>query len=286
MKVMSSAVPKVAAIDSSASSPDSGRSGIGDAIDLDIVGTTSPGHPRYGASKSLPAREWTRVQPASKVVRMTITTLSRTHIANGALAEYDAFADLVEGLTDKQWNAAARCDGWQVRDVAGHVVGLAEDTAAGVPGSRNADEEAASLRHETPVGAAARLRAAVMSVRALLDAIDDDAWAGPSGVPDLTLGDGVLTLWYDTYVHADDIRDAIGDASERGAGLDAAICYLAQQLTTRGWGPATLALHETGRYEIGDGGPEITGDALQFMLVATGRADASTMGLDPGVNIY
>jgi uncharacterized protein (TIGR03083 family) len=217
---------------------------------------------------------------------MTITTHSRTHIANGSLAEYDAFADLVEALTEDQWNAAARCDGWQVRDVAGHVVGLAEDTAAGVPGSRTADEEAASVRHETPAGAAARLRAAVASFRALLDVIDDDAWAGPSGVPDLTLGDGVLTLWYDTYVHADDIRDAIGVTSERGAGLDATVCYVAKELSTRGWGPATLALDGTGRYDVGAGGPEITGDALQFVLVATGRADASTMGLDAGVSIY
>jgi uncharacterized protein (TIGR03083 family) len=217
---------------------------------------------------------------------MTITTLPRTHVANGSLAEYDAFAELVEGLSDDQWTAAARCEGGQVRDVAGHVVGLAEDTAAGVPGSRTADEEAASVRHEAPAGAAARLRAAVASLRALLDVIDDDAWAGPSGVPDLTLGDGVLTLWYDTYVHGDDIRDAIGAVPERGAGLDATICYLAKELTTRGWGPATLALDGTGRYDVGAGGPEITGDAVQFMLVATGRADASTMGLDPGVSIY
>lgn len=72
--------------------------------------------------------------------------------------------------------------------------------------------------------------------------IDDDAWAGPSGVPDLTLGEGVLTLWYDTYVHADDIRVALGQESERGDGLDATIAYLAKQLTAKNWGPATLAL--------------------------------------------
>ena len=27
-------------------------------------------------------------------------------------------------------------------------------------------------------------------------------------------------------------------------------------------------------------------DEMQFVLVATGRADASTLGLDPAVNIY
>jgi uncharacterized protein (TIGR03083 family) len=170
--------------------------------------------------------------------------------------------------------------------VAGHVIGLAEDTAAGVPGSRNSEEEAASVRHESPAGAAARLRAATATLQSLVDAIDDDAWNGPSGVPDLTLGQGVLTLWYDTYVHADDIRAAVARESERGDGLDATIAYLAGQLTARSWGPATLVLEGAGRYEVGGGGKEITGDALQFALVATGRAEAATTGLGPDVNIY
>lgn len=217
---------------------------------------------------------------------MTTTTLSRTHISNGCLAEYDTLAALVEGLDEKQWNAPARCTGWRARDVAGHVVGLAEDTVAGVPGSRNADEEAASVRHESPAGAAARLRIAVASLRALVDAVDDDAWNGPSGLPDLTLGEGVLTLWFDTYIHADDIRAAVGQDPQRGDGLDATIAYLARQLTAKGWGPATLALDGVGRYEVGGGGSEITGDAMQFALVATGRAAAAAMGLDPGVSIY
>jgi uncharacterized protein (TIGR03083 family) len=217
---------------------------------------------------------------------MTTITLTRPHVSQGCLAEYETFASLIESLTEAEWNAAARCRGWQTRDVAGHVVGLAEDTAAGVPGSRNADEEAASVRHESPAGAAARLRAATASLRALFDVIDDDAWNGPIGVPDLTLGDGVLTLWYDTYVHADDIRAATGRESERGDGLDATIAYLAQELTTRGWGPATLSLDGAGRHDVGGGGDEITGDALQFMLVATGRAEPATMGLEPGVSIY
>ena len=193
--------------------------------------------------------------------------LSRTHVSTGCLSEYEAFAALIEGLNDKQWNADTRCAGWQARDVAGHVIGLA-------------------VRHESPAGAAARLRAATATLRALVDAIDDDVWNGPSGVPDLTLGEGVLTLWYDTYVHADDIRAAIGRTSERGPGLDATIAYLAGQLTAKHWGPATLALDEVSRHDVSGGGPEITGDALQFALVATGRADASTIGLDGDVSIY
>jgi hypothetical protein len=37
---------------------------------------------------------------------------------------------------------------------------------------------------------------------------------------------------------------------------------------------------------VSGGGGEISGDALQFVLVATGRAEPETIGLQPGVSIY
>jgi uncharacterized protein (TIGR03083 family) len=216
----------------------------------------------------------------------TTTALPRSYVANGVLKEYEAFAALVESLDDSEWRTPSRCAGFEARDVAGHVIGLAEDVAAGKPGSRNAEQEAASVREDTPAHAAARLRGALVTISALAEGADDEMWNGPSGVPDLTLGEGVLTLWYDAYVHADDIRAAAGRPSERGDGLHASVAYLAAALTKRGWGPATLALDGLPRYDVGAGGREVTGDPLQFVLIATGRADASTLGLEPTVNIY
>src|SRR6478752_9054034 len=205
--------------------------------------------------------------------------LVRTDVARGVLDEYESFAALVESLDAKAWEAPTRCTGFEVRDVAGHVIGLAEDVVRGVPGSRNAEEEAASVRGDSPAQAAARLRAVIEALRPLLDALDDDMWNGPSGVPDLTFGRGVLTLWYDAFVHADDIRAAIGRSSERGSGLAASVEYLAGELTARGWGPATLALDGLPRYDVGAGGREVSGDPMQFVLVATGRAAPATLGL-------
>jgi uncharacterized protein (TIGR03083 family) len=212
--------------------------------------------------------------------------LVRTDVARGVLDEYESFASLTESLDAKAWDAPTRCTGFHVRDVAGHVIGLAEDVAKGVPGSRNAEEEAASVRGDTPVQAAARLRAVIEALRPLLDALDDDMWNGPSGVPDLTFGRGVLTLWYDAFVHADDIRAALGRANVSGPGLAASVEYLAGELTSRGWGPATLALDGLPHYDVNGGGREISGDPMQFVLVATGRAEPETMGLEPGVSIY
>jgi uncharacterized protein (TIGR03083 family) len=216
----------------------------------------------------------------------TTTTLSRTFVGNGLVQEYEAFASLVESVNDEEWRTPSRCAGFEVRDVAGHVIGLAEDVVAGRPGSRNAEEEAASVRGDAPLTAAARLRTALTSIRALVDAADDGMWDGPSGVPDLTLGDGVLLLWYDAYVHGDDIRAAIGRPSARGEGLHASVAYLAGELTKRGWQAATLALDSVPRYDVSGGGPAVTGDALAFVLAATGRTDPAPLGLDPTVNIY
>jgi uncharacterized protein (TIGR03083 family) len=54
-----------------------------------------------------------------------------------------ATADLLEGLTDEQWRHPSLCDGWTVRDVAGHLtlqqmgLGAAMVTGMRHPGSLN-----------------------------------------------------------------------------------------------------------------------------------------------------
>ena len=84
----------------------------------------------------------------------------------------------------------------------------------------------------------------------------------------------------------DDVRAALYIEHARGTTLTFAVAVLAVSLTRNGWGPATLALDDTPSIDIGAGGPKITGDPYQFVLAATGRADAATLGLDPSVNIY
>jgi uncharacterized protein (TIGR03083 family) len=219
---------------------------------------------------------------------MTGMTASRANsdLANGALGAYEEFAQLIAGLDGTAWQTHTRCTDWEVRDVAGHVVGLAHDAATGVPGSRNADEQAAALRDHSPTELAEQLRATVATLRSLIDVLDDAAWSGPSGVPDRTLAQGVQGLWFDTYVHRDDIAAALGVDADRGPGLAGSVAYLAFLLTGRGWGPATLALDGLPQHDIGAGGPKVEGDPHQFVLVASGRAEPATMALDATVNVY
>ncbi len=46
-----------------------------------------------------------------------------------AAVEYDRVIDLLEGLTPEKWSAPTDCPGWSVRDVAGHLLGMAQMAA-------------------------------------------------------------------------------------------------------------------------------------------------------------
>jgi hypothetical protein len=52
------------------------------------------------------------------------------------------------------------------------------------------------------------------------------------------------------------------------------------------WESATLAFDGLPEFPVSGGGRRIDGDALQFVLVATGREDPASLGLDASVNLY
>jgi len=213
--------------------------------------------------------------------------LTREQILQGTMDEWELFAELVAGLDDAQWSAPSRCQGWQARDVAAHVYGTAHDVLAGTVGQRTPEEEAAAHRHLSPRELAAELRATVAGLRPLIDSLDDAAWASPSPLPEVTIGEGVLALCYDTWIHADDIRAAAGLPSVCGAGLLSAVDHVVQVLTKRAWGPARLALQGLPELVVGQAnGRVVSADPYRFVMVATGRADSAELGLEPSVNIY
>jgi uncharacterized protein (TIGR03083 family) len=209
------------------------------------------------------------------------------------ITEYGEFADLLDSLSAEQWETGSRCSGWRVADVAAHVVGQLSDVAAfrldglGTPEvvSRQADERRGSAAGEL----ADELRGATKTAAELAQGFDDDDYAaeGPQGNGQ-TLGFGLESLWFDTYLHADDIRAAFGQSNTSKAGLAPSVSHIAQILSDRQWSPATIRLTGMEEFLVGRGDEEkvITGDPLQFIQVSTGRADPATMGLDPTVNIF
>ena len=217
--------------------------------------------------------------------------LPRTEVVEGYTNELSTFEELVRTLDDRQATTPTRCEGWTVSDVVAHVAGTLAAVTAGdfddFGTQAGVDRRVAERRGRSLGELADELETLQKAGSDILATFDDSLWAGPAP-RDLapTLGDGVEALWYDTYVHAEDIRAAVGLPPERGPGLRASVSHLAVLLTQKGWGPATLELDGLEPFPVGDGGPAVKGDPLTFVLAATGRADPALAGLDASVNVY
>jgi len=218
-------------------------------------------------------------------------TLSRTDVVPGLVAELDAFGELIGPLDAASWESSTRCEGWAVCDVSAHVIGSIADVVSGqLEGLGSAEvtaREVAERKGRSPEELVQELTAVTKLAADLAAVFDDAAWESPGpGGYDGTLGQGVEALWYDTYLHAEDIRAALGMPSARGSGLRASVHHVAFELGKLGWGPATLAFDGMEEVAVGAGGAKRTGDAMEFVLVSTGRADASVLGPDGPIDIY
>jgi uncharacterized protein (TIGR03083 family) len=220
--------------------------------------------------------------------------LTRTDTSEGFVNELRAFEGLIRPLTDAEWNAPSRCAGWSVGDVAAHLTGTLADIAAGRLDDLGSPEVTArqvdERRGNTPGELADELAGVTKIAEDLLAGFDDDAWVGPSpGTYDGTLGQAIEALWYDAFLHADDIRVALGRPSDvgDGGGVRVAVKHLTEILDKDGWGSATVALDGIEEFLIGGGSSEkITGDPMRFILAATGRINPADIGLDETVNVY
>lgn len=217
--------------------------------------------------------------------------LPRETVVTGLTDEMTGFEALIRSMSPDEWSTPTRCAGWKVADVAAHVVGTAADIAAGrleqLTAPDSPERQVRERAGRSPEELADELLNTLKALTDIAAGLDDAAWAGPPpvAVPG-TLGMAVEGIWYDAYVHADDIRDALGRPSERGPGLRAAVSHIVDLLDDRGWGPATLKLDGLDPIEIRGGGPVVRGNPLMFVLVATGRAHPIELGLDQTVNLY
>jgi uncharacterized protein (TIGR03083 family) len=219
-------------------------------------------------------------------------TLPRGVVTDGMIAEYGAFADLVGSLTAEEWKRPSRCEGWRVADVAAHVAGILDDVAhlrlEGVGTPEATARQVEERRGLTPAEVAEEIRRNTKLAIDLAATFDDDAWNGPAPAGLVhTVGFGVEGLWYDTYVHREDVAAAVGRPAVRDPeGLHASVSHLAQLLEDKGWGPAVLALDGVEEFTVGEGGRRVEGNPLEFVLAATGRSDPAALGLDADVNVY
>jgi len=217
---------------------------------------------------------------------MTRPQPDRHRTISGLVDEYRSFAQLIGALSDADWARETRCTGWEVRDIAAHVVGQAIDTVSGTIGSRAPDDQAAALRSESPTVLAEQLHTALTSLAQLATVIDDAAWSAPNPAPGLTLGQGVHALQQDAYVHGDDIRDAVGLPFDAGPGLHASLDFVLGALLRDDTARAEPAVARILAVPA-DHFTQQTGLAAHdFLLAATGRRDPTPLRLPENVNIF
>jgi uncharacterized protein (TIGR03083 family) len=220
-------------------------------------------------------------------------TLARSVVVPGMITEYGVFAELLDGLTVEQWEAESRCENWRVADVAAHVVGQLTDVTAlrldGLGTPEVTARQVAERRGRTAADLAEELRATTKAATDLVDAFDEDAFnaEGPQGNGQ-TLGYGLEALWFDTFLHGDDILAAVGRSTTAREAHAPSVSHISDTLSQEGAAPATITLTGLDEFLVsgGDSNRIIKGDPMQFILVATGRADPASMGLEPEINIY
>jgi uncharacterized protein (TIGR03083 family) len=201
--------------------------------------------------------------------------LPRSQVSDGLVAELGRFEELLRSITPDEWVRPSPCDGWDVGDVARHVVGSMADVVAGNLDGLGTPEvtarEVAERRGRTADELADECAEVAKGTAGLLPLFDDTAWTATApGGYDGTLADGVEALWYDTWMHGLDIRTALGRHADMNDSVAGVMSHLAFELAKRGWHGAIPNASSP--------------DAIEFVLKATGRAANDGAG-DP-INVY
>jgi uncharacterized protein (TIGR03083 family) len=214
-------------------------------------------------------------------------TLTRAETIEGLEGEWSTLETFLRTLSEKDMERPTRCEGWTVRNVAAHLVGTVVDIAAGTIGTTTGREHVDERAAHTLARLADELHDGAEVAMKVLRAIDDHYWAQPSPFAGLTTRQGVEALWLESFLHEDDIRDALGKPGRAGGrALEISLRHVAEEMGRNGWDKTTLELDGVPKIAIGPGGTPITGDPKQFLLAATGRIPPEAIGLDSKVNIY
>lgn len=176
-----------------------------------------------------------------------------------------SLADLLERLSDEQWESPSLCDGWRVRDVAAHLsmVALPPSPAAMLSEAVRARGNFHRLNHDMAVRAARR---PVTDIAAALRQHADSR-----RLPVVTNYRNVL---FDVLVHGQDIALALG--MDRPMPTRAAVAG-AERVWTMGW-PFWAQRRLRGIRLVADdadwaagSGVEARGPVSALLLVLTGR---------------
>jgi uncharacterized protein (TIGR03083 family) len=221
-----------------------------------------------------------------------------------AAAEYERVSQLFDALSSAQWAAPTNCPPWDVRQMAGHVLGMAEMAASLLEqrrqlraATRRGGEFVDALcavqveKHAADTPADVRSSWAQIWPRAVRSRRRIPAFVRRRAMPQTQTLNGVEETWTigyltetiltrDPWMHRLDIATATGAKPTLTPEHDGVIVEdVVHEWATRHGRPVSLHLDGPagGNWEFGSGGPEMHLDCIEFCFQLSGRSPA--MGL-------
>ena len=216
---------------------------------------------------------------------------------------YQRLADLLASLEDDDWDRPTDCEGWTVRDLAGHLIGAMRSAASVREGGRqqwtairrSRAEGGLMVDHLTALQVDLAAGLSTAEVVAEVQRLVEPATTGRRRAPGLLrravtipvdMGQGAegwklgwfidVVLTRDAWLHRVDLCRAIGRQPELTADHDARIVAdVAEEWLRRHGRPATLVLTGPagGRFATPGDAPEpIELDAVEFCRIVSGRS--------------
>jgi uncharacterized protein (TIGR03083 family) len=203
------------------------------------------------------------IQRCQQVRRVSLGPMATTDLWSMIHTQRTAVADMLSGLSPEQWDQPSLCGGWQVRDVAAHMIATGHTT----PASFFSEFAASGFRFNTFSAkqiAQRRDHSPDQLVRELLETAT--LRKHPPGPPQTPLSEAVL--------HGEDIAKAVGRSQNvpDETLVTVADSYKKTQLLI-GAKKRIEGLHLRGTdtgWETGDG-PEVSGPTMSLLLAMAGR---------------
>lgn len=233
--------------------------------------------------------------------RARTSTLDRAQLLRLAATEYERFTTMLQSLGSEDWTRQTECPAWNVRDMAGHVLGMAEMAASLRELIRQ--QSAATKRGGASIDALTAVQVEKNAHLSTPELIDRFRVVGPRAarfrrrvpgfirartLPDKQDVGGQLESWTfgflldtiltrDPWMHRVDISQATGHAMELTPDHDGVIVAdVVTEWATRHGKPCSVELFGAagGAWSFGDGGPSLEMDAVDFCRAVSGRAPA------------
>jgi uncharacterized protein (TIGR03083 family) len=236
--------------------------------------------------------------------RPRVRALDRGIAMTCAATEYDRVGTLFEGITASQWRLATDCPGWDVRAVAGHMLGMAQMIAtvpelarqqmAAQKGAKKAGAEMIDVLTALQIAKNAGLAPAGMVTamqaigpRAARRRRTMPAFIRSRTMPGIQTVSGAQERWTfgflfdiiltrDPFMHRLDISRATGipvDATQEHEGM--IVDDVVREWAARHGQPYTLNLSGPAGGTWGGDGERISMDAFDFCRAVSGRGPAA-----------